>query len=225
MPHFNRPAHFRSALGQDLTSLVPLSRLLPPGVGCADLARLLPRLRAAGVSHVLSLDPLAAPMLRPVAEVRPPSLTPLHVFVYAVADTVPLRFVASSVRAGEPPPGEIPGPARVWIEAPPEAVDGASGTVRSVREEPGRLELEVEATRPTALVIADGWATGWTASVNAGPVDVRRAGPHRAVWIPAGSSTVRLRYQPPGLRAGLAVCAMSALLLVVACRPRALRRR
>jgi hypothetical protein len=217
-PHFNRPVHFRSALGEDLTSLVPLSRLLPRDVGCAHLERLLPRLRAAGVSHVLSLDPLDAPGLRPVAEVRPPRLDPLHVFVYGVGDPVPLRYVASSVRAGEPPPSEVPGPARVWIDGPPEEVEGASGSVRSVREEAGRLELDVEATRPTALVIADGWAAGWTASVNAAPVPVRRAGDHRAVWIPAGRSAVVLSYRPPGLAAGLAVSAVSLLALAAAPR-------
>ncbi len=212
-PHFNRPAHFRSALGEDLTSLVPLSRLLPGGAGCGDLALLLPKLRAAGVSHVLSLDPLDAPALRPVAEVQPPRLLPLHVRVYALADPVPLRFVASSVRAGDPPPDDVPGPARVWIDAPPEEVDGASGSVRSVREEPARIELDVEATRPTALVVADGWAPGWTASVNGSPVPLLRAGHHRAVWVPAARSAVALSYHPPGLDAGLALCALSLLAL------------
>jgi hypothetical protein len=215
-PHFNRTAHFASALGEDLTSLVPLSRLLPrsAGAGCEGLPALLPRLRTGGVSHVLSLDPLAFPGLQPVAEVRPPRLAPLHVFVYAVTDPVPLRFVAASVRAGDPPSRDLYGPARVWMDAPPHEVDGASGTVRSLREEPGRIDLEVDASRESALVIADGWSAGWRATVDGSPAPVRRVDHHRAVWIPAGRSTVTLSYRPPGLVAGLGLSALS--LLVVA---------
>jgi hypothetical protein len=214
-PHFNRTAHVASALGEDLTSLVPLSRLLPRsvGAGCEELPALLPRLRTAGVSHVLSLDPLAFPGLQPVAQLRPPRLAPLQVFVYAVTETNPLRFVAASVRGGDPPSRDADAPARVWMEAPPQEVDGATGSVRSVREEPGRIDLEVDASRETALVIADGWAPGWTATIDGSAAPLRHVGPHRALWIPAGRSRVTLSYRPPGLVAGLGLSAVSLIVV------------
>src|SRR5262249_45314579 len=102
-PHFNRPAHVLTALSEDLTALVPLDRLLPPGVGCADDARLVPALRQAGVSHVLSLAPLAGPGLTPAGELAPDRLAPLRLFIYAVERPLPLRFLASGVRDGRGP--------------------------------------------------------------------------------------------------------------------------
>ncbi len=214
VPHFNRTAHVPSALSEDLTSLVPVSRLLPTR-GCGDLGAALPPLRASGVSHVLSLDPLDAPGFTLVAEVRPARLAPLHVFVYTVPGPVPLRFVASSVRSGDPPPGAVPSPERAWVAAAPAEVDGASGAVRSVREEAERIELEVEASRPTALVVLDGWGRGWSAAIDGTNVPLLRAGEHRAVWVPPGRSHVTLAYHPPGLRAGVAVLAASGLAVIV----------
>jgi hypothetical protein len=184
-PHFNRPAHVRSALSEDLTSLVPLGRLLPPGGGCGDVTALLPRLRAAGVSHVLSLDPLDHPGLRALARIQPAGLAPLEVFVYSVADPTPLRYLA----------------------------DDASGSVRFRREGSSRVELDVAASRPTDLVVADGWAPGWSASVNGIRTAVRRRGEHRAVAVPAGPSAVVLAYAPPGLRTGLVLFTLSAAVL------------
>ena len=102
------------------------------------------------------------------------------------------------------------------MEAAPADVDGASGSVRSLSEDSERVELEVEATRPTALVVLDGWALGWSATVNGVPAPVLRAGEHRAVWVGGGRSRVRLAYSPPGLRAGLALFALSAVIAVLA---------
>jgi hypothetical protein len=207
-PHFNRPVHVASALGEDLTSLVPLSRLPPRGAGCGNLPVLVPRLRAAGVSHVLSLDPLEGEGLRFAAAVAPPRLAPLAVFVYALTEPVPLRFVASSVRAGAPPEGSVPSPERVWVEGAPE-VDGASGSVRALREEPDHLEWAVEASHATALVVLDGAFPGWQARVDGRPVPIQAAGHHRAVWVPAGTSRVTMDYRPRGLRAGVALMALA----------------
>jgi hypothetical protein len=225
-PNFNRTDHVPSALSEDLTSLVPLDRLLPPQTGCANVERLVPALRAAGVSHVLSLDPIAGPGLRPVAEIAVPRLAPLHVFVAAVSEPVPLRFVAESVRAGPPPAGAVPSAERAWVEGAPEEVDGARGSVHSLREEPDHIELEVEATRPTALVVLDGYFPGWRATVNGKPAPVWPAGTHRAVWVPAGRSVVQMDYRPRGLRSGLVLSALAAAAVMgIALRSRAVRAR
>jgi hypothetical protein len=58
-PACNVPQSVPTALSADLTMLVPVERLLPEVDGaCRDLDGLVPRLRAAGVTTVLSLDPL-----------------------------------------------------------------------------------------------------------------------------------------------------------------------
>src|SRR5206468_1077290 len=68
-PNFNRPVRVPTALSPDLTSLVPTSRLLRPGTGCAQPDSLVGQLRAAGVSHLLTVDHLETDLLPLVAEV------------------------------------------------------------------------------------------------------------------------------------------------------------
>ena len=224
-PNLNRPAHVLSALGEDLTSLVPLDRLLPPGAGCGDVERLVPWLRSAGVSHVLSLDPIAGPGLQPVVEIAVARLAPLHVFVAAVSEPLPLRFVATSVRPGTAPTGAVGSPDAVWVEGAPEDVDGAQGSIRSLLDEPDHIELEVAATRATALIVLDGSSPGWRAAVDGNPAPMLRAGHHRAVRVPAGTSRVEMDYRPPGLRAGVALSALSLAVAAAASVPVRRRRR
>jgi hypothetical protein len=188
-PHFNRPAHVRAALSDDLTSLIPLSRLLPRGVGCGTLPTLLPQLRAAGVSHVLSLDRLDGPGLREAADIAPPRLAPLHVYAYAVEEPLPLAFLAAR------------------------DVEGAAGTVRMASERPGGARFEVDADRETDLVVLEGFFPGWHATVNAQEADVLAVGRHRAVRVPRGHSTVTMAYRPPGLGAGLGLGGAAAVLI------------
>src|SRR5262249_47753022 len=140
-PYLNRPVQVPSALSDDLTSLVPLDRLLPPA-SCAAPEPILPALRGAGVSHVLSLDRVAAPGPSPGEGIPVPRLAPLRVFVAAGSEPLPLRYVASGVRAGVPPAGAVVSTARTWVEGAPEGVESATGTVRSLREDPDHLELE-----------------------------------------------------------------------------------
>jgi len=142
------------------------------------------------------------------------------VFVSAVSEPVPLRFVAAGVRADHAPAGSFSSPERVWIDSAPESVDGASGSVRSVREDPNHIELEVEASRPTALVVLDGAFPGWHARLGDRSVPILSAGAHRAVWIPAGRSRVAMDYRPPGLRSGLLVMVLSVAALAVLWRRR-----
>jgi len=52
-----------------------------------------------------------------------------------------------------------------------------------------------------------------------------RAGHHRAVWVPAGTSRVEMDYRPPGLRAGVALSALSLAVAAAASVPVRRRRR
>jgi hypothetical protein len=215
-PHTNRSLRVETALSADLTSLVPLSRLLPAGVGCADPAALLPWLRGAGVTHVLSLDRMEAAGLHHTADVAPGRISPLHVNLFEVQGVPPPYYVARRVRRGARPPDMPPDSSdSAWIDGAPEDVEGATGAVRSVRDDPEAQVFEVDASRATALVVLDGWFPGWEAAVDGRPVPVLAAGHHRAVWVPAGHARVTFEYHPRGLRAGLALSTVSAILLVI----------
>ena len=61
-------------------------------------------------------------------------------------------------------------------------------------------------------MLLDNAAPGWTALVNGAPARILTADyAFRAVEVPAGSAQVDFRYTTPGLRAGLAITALSTL--------------
>jgi hypothetical protein len=87
----------------------------------------------------------------------------------------------------------------------------ADGRVTATDERAGAIRMEVEADRPTAVVVRDAFAPGWRARVNGVPAPIARAdGRHRAVAVPAGRSAVELRYRPPLLMTGLVITLTSA---------------
>jgi Bacterial membrane protein YfhO len=210
--------------GTDLTSFVPRPRELgkedysPSAVG-----RLLPWMRNAGVSRVLSLDPLDHPDLRLVGEVPVvPSLATIH--VYGLARSTPLAYVACHV---VPATGRedalsrpyskgfdlgrdvaLEGDGRAWCGT-------AQATLRARSSDQERYETEADGNG--YLVSRASFARGWTARVDGRPVATLRGnGKYRAVPIPSGRHDVALRYEPPGLPAGLTVSAVSWLLLFLA---------
>jgi hypothetical protein len=66
------------------------------------------------------------------------------------------------------------------------------------------ISIDTQTDAPGFLIISEVYATGWNATVNGVPVDVVPT--HhalRGVPIPAGESTVELRYEPLPLTAGL----------------------
>ncbi len=214
----------------DLTSFVPRAREL--GVEDYDPSKvggLLPWLRNAGVSRVLSLDPLHHEGLTLLTEI--PVVTPLiTIRVYDLARPAPLAYVACRAvkvpgmqEALERPYSAGFDTGRdVALEIEGEAACG-SGTARRISWVPGQERYETVADGDGYLVVRASYARGWTARVDGQPVATLRAnGKHRAVPVPPGRHEVVLRYEPPGLRPGLAVGAVSWLLLLAALiRPRA----
>jgi hypothetical protein len=85
----------------------------------------------------------------------------------------------------------------------------------------------VATSTPGYLVVLDTWAPGWQATVNGHAAHVLHANyAFRAVEVPAGTSTVRLVYRPPGWVAGSWIAGlMLAALLVAAIVGLARRRR
>ena len=85
----------------------------------------------------------------------------------------------------------------------------------------------VDTSTPGYLVVLDSWAPGWQATVNGHEARVMHANyAFRAVEVPAGTSTVRLVYRPPGWLVGSWIAgSMLAALLVAAVVGFARRRR
>ena len=225
-PSFNMPWGVPTAYSADLTSLVPLWRTLPGLAGqCAALPEQVPRLRAAGVTHVLTPDPVQHPDLRLVRRAEPARIRPVAIYVYELERPLPLlsvarrvRVVADAVAAREL--GESTSDAEeVALEQA--GMAAAPGHLVSVRSRPGFWDISVEAQGTTPLVVREAHAAGWTAAVDGAPAAIARAnGRHMAVAVPAGRSHVVLRYRPPGLGAGLIASAGAAILVMWAARRR-----
>jgi hypothetical protein len=224
-PSFNLPFHVRTALGGDLTRLVPRYRVFEgAATSCDAVPALVPALRAAGVAHVLSLDAVEHPDLRLVRVLHPGRIAPLAVHAYDLADPRPLLFVAAQavVAANDDE-------ARARAEAPLEpdtvVVEGpatvAPGRVLSASDRPGRWQVTAEADGPTLLVVREAYAAGWSATVNGRPAPVIRAdGRHLAVPLGVGRSEVALAYRPPRLLPAYAVAGASLLVVLFSARPR-----
>jgi hypothetical protein len=220
-PNFNLRLLVPTAYSPDLTMSVPVDRALSPQTeGCFFLPGIIDRLREAGVAHVLSLDPLEHPDLEPRAHVAPEAIQPLEIHLYAVRDPLPLRFVAHRVHSASTReeaerwargPG-FPSGGAVAVEGSPLETSRAEGRILSIQESSEQIAMDAEADHPTMVVVRDGYAPGWTATVAGSLVPVLRAnGRYRAVAIPAGRSHVVLTYRPPSLARGLAVGLAAAL--------------
>ncbi len=219
-PHTNVSIAVPTAMSADLNSLLPVERTLSPlELQCGDFPAIRERLWAAGVTHVLSADPITSEGLEWTMALRPERLAPLAINVYRFREPLPRIQVAAETRevasreqaeliAREP--GFL---ARGAVALEGEAGSGpSSGRARLVGERPGRLLLEVEARTPTVVVVRDSFESAWHARVNGTAAPVLRAnGRHIAVPVPAGLSHVELVHRPWQLNAGLAVGAFSAL--------------
>ncbi len=186
-PNLNVGLGVPVALSRDLTMMVPESRVLPPeDLSPVGLTRLVDRLRRAGVTRALCLDPVAVDGLRLVDRLLPPRIAPLALLVYEVEGARPLR-----------------------------SLEGADGQLRPVLEESDALAWDVEAAGPARLIVRDAMAPGWRASVNGQVARIENTeGHYRAVAVPEGSSRVEMRYHPPGFAAGVGVAVAAGLALV-----------
>jgi hypothetical protein len=221
-PYSNVVDGVESAEATDLTSFVPRPRELGPSdYEPASVSRLLPWLRNAAVSRVLSLDSLAHPELESTAAV-PVGLAGLTIHVYRVQHPWPRAFVACRIERGLSREEALSAPYREGFDP---ATDVAlsegepptcrSGSVSRVESVPGRERFTVEADGSGYLVTRDSFARGWRARVDGREAPVLVAnGKHRAVLFPSGAHVVTLDYHPPGLGTGLALAGLSALALV-----------
>jgi uncharacterized membrane protein YfhO len=98
-----------------------------------------------------------------------------------------------------------------------------AGAVRERERRMDRLAVDVDMSAPGWLVLVEAWEPGWSAHVDGTPAPVLRAnGLFRAVAVPVGRHRVDLTYQPPALRAGLALTTAAVVAgAAVAAWPRA----
>ncbi len=218
-PFNNIVDRVETAEGLDRTSFLANPPLLSeaaydPGA----VASVLPVLRGAAVSRVVSIDPLSHPDLRLLAE-APAGPPGLAIRVYEVLDPWPRSYVACHVileqnrlRALTLPltPGFDPRRDVVLEEAA--RSDCREGRVAMRGGQAAEQTYDVVTDGPGYLVARDSFARGWTARVDRAPTPVLRAnGKHRAVAVPEGRHQVVLTYRPPGLRVGIAAATLAAL--------------
>jgi hypothetical protein len=120
---------------------------------------------------------------------------------------------------------EDAGGARDGGTATADAAGATAGRVRWLTDSADELRLEVRSEKPGWLVVLDSWDPGWSASVDGEGADMVRADHNfRAVRVPAGTSIVRMSYQPPGLVVGAAVSGVTVALIAIALVAPPLRR-
>jgi hypothetical protein len=93
---------------------------------------------------------------------------------------------------------------------------GVSGITEIIAYEPNRVVIRTDSPSPAILVLADAYYPGWQARVNGQAATISRANYIlRAVEVPAGPAEVVFTYDPPLIRAGLAVSVLSFLALAL----------
>jgi hypothetical protein len=106
-------------------------------------------------------------------------------------------------------------PGRVVLDAPgPLAAEGRPAAVSLLADGTDGSATRVDAAGAGYLVVADAIQDGWQATVDGRPAPLLAAD-HAlvAVPVPAGEHEVRLRYVPPGRRAGAGISLLSLLVL------------
>ena len=91
-PSINVPFGLKTAMSPDSSSLAPPSRSLGLELtSCAQLGLVLPKLRAAGVTRLISVEPLVDPGLRLLETAAPQAISPVAIHTYEVSGALP-RF-------------------------------------------------------------------------------------------------------------------------------------
>ena len=199
------------ALGIGTRELLDLDMLLLDSEETAGFLRLL---RLGAVDYVIALHREGLEELRLVGIFPSPFARPIH--VYRVPDPLPRVFAVSAARVLDDRAGYTalmdPGfdPRREVVLSEGQPLTGCCAESRLVEYAPDRIRADVEAATPAHLVVVDGWAPGWRATVDGTPAPVLRANVgFRAVPVPPGRHRVELRYRPTSIRDGLVVSALA----------------
>ncbi|MCC6792858.1 MAG: hypothetical protein IT336_14300 [Thermomicrobiales bacterium] len=90
--------------------------------------------------------------------------------------------------------------------------DDGSQTICEAHGEGGDIDVTCDSTRPGVLIVQEHSYSGWSATVNGEDRAVRSVDQWLAVDLPAGTTTVRLRYRPVDAAIGVASLGVGLLL-------------
>lgn len=207
-------------LGERMTAKGYLSQSLPDTRPDGTPLLSHPLLDLYGVRYVLATEPLAH------AGSRVDGLSPAAFHVYERPHALPRAFVVATVRPHAadadviaamaaidfaPAHAALALAADLPVPLPAADDDAPPRAVRFRRDEPTRVELEVEAGARPWLLLTDTWLPGWVATVDGVPAPIVR-GDHafRLVALPPSACRVEFRYHAPGLFTGLCAAAIAA---------------
>ena len=98
---------------------------------------------------------------------------------------------------------------------------GEPGSCVFERYENESLAITCDASQPSLMVLADSYATGWSATLDGAPATIHRTTVVlRGVYLEPGHHRIEMRYRTPGLTLGLALGALGLLLCAILLRPR-----
>jgi hypothetical protein len=184
-----------------------------------------PLIGAANVGFIMHNGaPLDEDRLRRAGWVPVPVKSERPLLIYRNLGVLPRYRLAQSVRPacsmGEALavlPGVDPRSAAVveGLTSPPPPAPGPPGRVHVLRYAPERVELLVNADRPSFLVAAEGYAPGWKAAVDGRPAAVYPADvAFMGLPVASGRHRVNLFYRPLSLYFGAAVSAIAWMLAI-----------
>lgn len=107
---------------------------------------------------------------------------------------------------------------RAWLADNPASTEG----VIVLADIPGAVTVQTTSATPTMLTVNTMFYPGWQADLNGQPAPVTTQGYFLQMAVPAGTSTVTLRYAPTVLMAGAALSLLAGVLTLglMARRPR-----
>ncbi|MGB9626161.1 MAG: hypothetical protein ACPMAQ_15010 [Phycisphaerae bacterium] len=150
---------------------------------------------------VVCANPFFVPRATFLTDVRRVSDMDTAVALLGAAGFDPRRM--GLVAEGAPSAGET---------APP---PGPSESCRILRWEPGRIEIEAACERARWVFVSTSWDKGWQGTLDGAPIPLIRTNVcFVSARVPAGRHMLKLTYETPRLRAGIAVTLGTAGLLI-----------
>ena len=132
--------------------------------------------------------------------------------IYEVLDALPRAYVVHRTRVLADDSAALaaisdPGfdPAREAVLSAGQLLDSAPSASQATitAYAPEQVTVQASTQGPGYLVLTDAWYPGWQAALDGQPVPIERANVHfRAVYLPAGSHTIRFTYRPASYRIG-----------------------
>jgi hypothetical protein len=190
-----------------LLDIAAVGRIVMPAKRAAD-ARTAQFLSAAGLSGIQSAGPLAT--------VTNPNALPRAFVVYRTAAAPPeAELLPRLADAGFDPL------ALAYVEGGPDFAPASDApprgaAARFIEDGEDVVEVETDAAAPALLVLADTYASGWSATVDGIAATIRPTNYlFRGVAVPAGTHRVRFVYRPWTIPAGQALSILGLVALAL----------